>query len=380
MYNYFDRSLGGFGIKMINKILRRIITVLMYFLGCLFIFMGSITLKYGFLTYSLQILVGIILLPVVSHAFANKLNWSFKRENITKVIIAFILLLVSVIVLPESNTNDSTNKDNDNKTQEVTCRSFNSIKKDDSLSVEELSCYDFGKVLKPVLDELQIDDITEITIDDIEHDDYIWMTFITNTTELSCDMNLSMSDEWYVTKIHEKNDTSVNYYIYDNYIDTDKTILKDDIYSYKTKEIVQKRDVNQIGEYYRQQEEKRNQEKQAKINEIIQESQESIKMIYSDYQNNELSAKEKHKGKTYTFAGKFNGASDSGILNKLANEVDVDIIVTDSSGQEYLLHCGFDSDKWKDKLMEYNKGDDIYITGECYNWGNYNECTILTIY
>lgn len=82
----------------------------------------------------------------------------------------------------------------------------------------------------------------------------------------------------------------------------------------------------------------------------------------------------------YIISGKFNGASDSGILNKLANEVDVEIIVTDASGQKYLLHCGFDSGEWKDKLMEYNNGDEIYITGQCYNWGNYNECTILTIY
>lgn len=268
MYNYSDNSLGGYGIQMINKILRWTITILMYFLGCLFIFMGSITLKYGFLTYSLQILVGIILLPVVSRACANKLNWSFKRENITKIVIAFILLLVSAIVLPESNTNDSTNKDNDNKTKEVRCRSFNSIKKDDSLSVEELSCYDFGKVLKPILDELLIDDITEITIDDIKHNDYIWLILTTNTTELSCRMYLSNTDEWYVLKILEKNDSSINYYIYNNYIDEANTKLKDDIYSYKTKEIVQKgmliKSTNTTGS--------------RKRNEIRKNSQESTKL------------------------------------------------------------------------------------------------------
>lgn len=365
---------------MIKRILKTIIIIFMYILGGFLILAGSVTIDDTFYSSTLDIISGIILLPVVSHFWADKLNWSFKKENITKVIIAFIIFIVSIIVYPGSDSNVSASKQSENNAEEkVTCKSFNSIQKDDTLSVKKLSCYDFGKVLKPILDELQIDDIKKITIEDIE-DDSIRMILKTNTTELRCVMYQNISEVWYVSNICENNDSSINYYIYDNYIDPANTILKDDIYSYKTKEIVQKRDVDQIGEYYRQQEEKRNQEKQARINEITQESQENIKAIYSDYQNNELAAKKNHKGKTYTFAGTFNGASDSGILNKINNEVEVEIIVRDASGQGYKLYCGFDSDEWKDKLKEYNKGDEIYITGKCYNWGNYNECNIITIY
>ncbi|MEG2687374.1 MAG: tripartite tricarboxylate transporter TctB family protein [Christensenellaceae bacterium] len=97
--------------------------------------------------------------------------------------------------------------------------------------------------------------------------------------------------------------------------------------------------------------------------------------IRSAYKNNELSADDEYKGKSYTIIGEFDGVSEDGLFNEFLNEIMVTVKIIDDNTTCYAF-CGFDADIWREKLSSLNKGDEMVIAGTCYSWGSWSDCEL----
>lgn len=363
-----------------KNIVKKVINIGMYLLGVFFILGGITNIFDGILPTGILIVVaGIILLPIVSNFAGNKLSYSFKKENTVKLITSIFIFIFAISIYPMDGTTESVNQEG-TKGKDQTCARVLTVADDEDLNMKKLECYEFGKVLSKTFEDLGIDDIKNIRIDTYFSNDMIQMIIKGGIANLHCTMFYDKNEEsWSVYEIENNEKSDIKYYVKNNYVDYEKTILDENIYSYKTQEIVQKVDDEKRTEYYaniRQEEENKS---QAKKVEIIKKSQEDIAIIYNDFNNNKLSAEEKHKGKEYTFVGYFNGANNDGIVNKVAGLISVEIVVKDANGQEYLLYCDFDSGDWKEKLTTLNNGDEVILKGDCSNWGNWSDCEIVEI-
>lgn len=322
------------------------------------------------------LIIAIILLPILSNKILNDKNISFAKIIGIKVLSMIVLFIVSLSLMPNTEGDQEAVSDDGNKKEEKVCTSIRKASDDEDLDLNKLSCYTFSYPFVNILEELEIDDIESIYVD-VALDDMYQFKIKTKTKILECTLFMDEENEsWYVHEICDNDNEDIRYYREDNYVDANKEILRYDIYSYKTGKIVKKADNEKIAKYYNEQEQHEQERRENEISDIREQSEKDFVTIYNDFQNNELSAEEKHKGKIYTFVGTFEGANDDGLFNTILEEVTVSVKVQ-YNNKIYNLDCSFDKE-WIDQLKGFNKGDEIFFKGECYSWGVWNDCEIVS--
>ncbi|HIT73422.1 MAG TPA: hypothetical protein IAD10_07165, partial [Candidatus Fimicola cottocaccae] len=249
------------------------------------------------------------------------------------------------------------------------------------VDIENIQSYEFGNELTSVLNQIGISNMGKSSFEVVNERT---ITIRMNIDDLRVWIALNKDyydDVWKVEFIKNYDDKEYVYYLDDEqkYING---LLKQNIYSFPDNVIIEKVDENSLNQYYAELEKQNQQRKKEQQEKEKQAEQQKrldavniIDEIYNAYDNNELKADELYKGKEYLILGKFDGASDDGLFNNLLKEVSVSIIV-EHPNRNYILSCSFDKELWRDKILTLNKGDEIFIKGECYSWGVWSNCSI----
>lgn len=293
------------------------------------------------------IMSGIFAIPWISRKIFDMVNVSEFKETIIKIFIIPILFVVAIMA-------DGPEIDNTNKVADLdsACSTTLTAHEGDILDISKLKCYEFGPSLTEALKEIGMDDITNAYFDfDFDGIGMIDIDVEGKTAAVECNLRLDGDEnEWVVYEIRNENNSDIRYYVKDNYLDSQETILEHDIYSYKTGEIVQAVDKSKIAEYNAQIMAKEEQRKVEELAKIKQQASSDFTTIINDFQNNELSAEDRHKGKRYILVGYFDGATDDGLFNAILSEVNIGMYIYTDNGK-YFVNCDFDADTWREQLL-----------------------------
>lgn len=105
------------------------------------------------------------------------------------------------------------------------------------------------------------------------------------------------------------------------------------------------------------------------------EGKKNLTEIINAYQNNSLSADDTYKENKYTIYAKIRDMDEDGILNNISDSITL-TLETEIDNVIYIVYCIVQNSD-RDKILEYNKGDYILISGICQNWNTWAECKII---
>lgn len=223
-------------------------------------------------------------------------------------------------------------------------------------SYKKLEKFEWGGVADAELKKIGVEKIKNVEIKDESNYD-VEVVLETEKNKLIMRIAHSDGDEWKVSSIRDNIDYKI---YYDSVLENDikNGTLINNIYSYKTGEIIHKanpeekakREKEQQAYQLEQQEErKKNQEKKLK------EAQSLPQLIINAYDKNAVKAREEYEGNMYTIAGTVVSVND-GVLPATTN------VEINCNGVSVI--CTFKGTE-REKIVSKNKGDDIVVTGRC---------------
>lgn len=296
----------------------------------------------------------------------NKNNASKERKRIkfSPAIIVVVFLLVTAIAMSMAGS-----KNENEKIQMGDVK----IGEEIDFTVTELEEYLFWKTINPTLESIGINKISEAAGKQIGED--LWNIDICANGK-NVVISLSGNDDigWNLRNVKDRSNSNF-YYLNDSDKFTSNGLLKENIYSFETGEVVEAVDENAIKAHYAELELQREQENQAREQKVRDDASALFHEIRAAYKNNELSADDTYKGNRYTIVGEFDGANEDGIFPSLLDEINITVKIMDGNTVCYVF-CSFDKEEWRDRLAELNKGDEMIIEGECYSWGSWNDCEL----
>lgn len=246
------------------------------------------------------------------------------------------------------------------------------IKKGDILYIDEIKNYEWGSLLIETLNFIEARNIEEIKAEVVKKAS-VSLKITGPKERLWAWVETDYKGVWNVKWI--KGYENHNYYYInekEKYIGNG--ILKEDIYSLETGEIIEKADIIAVKEYYNKLEAKREKDRiEREIKEREAANSQFIE-IYDAFKLNELAANDKYKGNRYTIIGVFETVKEDGLINTLFKEIGV-VVSLKIDNKFYSLLCKFD-EKEREKLKGYSKGETIKFTGECVSWGIWCDCKV----
>lgn len=296
----------------------------------------------------------------------HKNNASKERKQIkfSPAIIVVVFLLVTAIAMSMAGSR------NENETIQM---GDVKIGEEIDFTVTELEEYLFWETINPTLEAIGINKISEAVGKQIGED--LWNIDVCANGK-NVVISLSGNDDtgWNLRHVKDRSNSNF-YYLNDSDKFTSNGLLKENIYSFETGEVIEAVDKNAIEAYYAELEFQREQEKKEREQKIRDDASALFHEIRAAYKNNELSADDTYKGNRYTIVGEFDGANEDGIFPSLLNEINITVKIMDGNTVCYVF-CSFDKEEWRDRLAELNKGDEMIIEGECYSWGSWNNCEL----
>lgn len=249
----------------------------------------------------------------------------------------------------------------------------NTVERGQVLSIEEVDEYPWGKAFKESLDTIGVEQVENIKTEVIAYGRTSFK-ITTNTKNIWCMVESDSSENWKVVWIKDYDNNHNYYYMNEDDKYVSDNLLKYDIYSYETNELVEKADTVAVENYFTDLEKDKEDWKEEQIREQTEAVEGQFLEIYNAFEENELVANDTYKGNRYTMFGTIETITEEGLANQVFNEIGVTITLK-ANGDEYLLFCKFEESE-RDKLKRYVPGDAIKFNGVCVKWGSWNDCVI----